>query len=132
MRKVHHRRYIKLEVDEENHLLVQTWLKPCTSKEFRRGQLHMLKYFEKYKCSTFISNTLKAGALNQSDSEWAATDVTPKIKSLGAETIHFVIPENSFAMLAIRNFEKKDKEITKINTCFHSTLSEAIDAALKG
>lgn len=126
MKRVYRKRYIKLEIDESRKLMVQSWLNFCSSKEFRRGQLETIKQFEKYGCKYFISNTLKAGALAQEDSDWAATEITPKLLAFGMPALNFIIPENKFAMLAIRNLREKETEVSDTLINYFTTLEEAI------
>ena len=127
MKKVYRRSYFKLEVDEERQLMVQSWLSYCTSREFRKVQLITVKYFQKYNCKYFISNTTKAGVLDPNDTEWAAEVVTPQLMEAGMEVLNFIVPENQFALMAIRNYEESNRDAFKVKTNIFKSVEDAIE-----
>ena len=131
MKRVYIRTYIKIEIDETNGILVRTWLSYTTSKEFRKGQLLTIKFFQKYNCIHFISDTSKSGVISETDLDWAAKVITPQLIESGMKTLNFVIPEGNFGKLAVRNYEELDKATNQTPICYHSNIKLAIEAVLK-
>jgi hypothetical protein len=126
MKRVYKKSFIKLEVDQDSGLMIQTWLTFCTPEEFRKGQLETVAKFEEFKCKHFISNATKAGALPQEETDWAAEVISPALHKLGMPCINFVIPENKFAVLAIKNLVEKNQERQNVPFKYFPSVEEAI------
>lgn len=99
---------VHIEYFPEKKLIIQTWSDFVPSELFRQAIDATVKFVKVNKVESIISDTLKQRAIKPEDSEYAAS-VMPVLFENGLKAMAFIIPENIFTKLALKNFADKDK-----------------------
>jgi hypothetical protein len=101
-------KYLRIEVDKNQDLMVQTWKGNVSSEEYREGVLKVLEIFREQKVSKVISDTKEQANVKKEDVDFEEKLVPEFIKS-GMKCYAFVIPTNSFAKLSVERFKKESE-----------------------
>jgi hypothetical protein len=110
------KKFLKIEVDKANSLLIQHWFGFSTSEQFHEGILKALEIFRKEKLTKMISDTKNAAVVSKEETDFAASIVPDFIKA-GLSKLVFVVPTNVFAQLSVENFKKGTDSILKLQYC---------------
>lgn len=118
---VHQNSNVKIEYDQTNKRLTQTWIGFISSKEFRIAIDKTLEFALQNQVVTIISDTLNQGVVKPEDTEYAA-GIMPGLFKKGLRKMAFVIPENIFTQLSLKKFADKEKNE---NVQYFKSISDA-------
>lgn len=107
--------YSKINHLAESKTLVQVWKKFCMPEDFRITQIKTVELFKAKKCVNLISDTTNAGVLRKEETEWAAQTITPQLIEAGLKEINFVVPNNVFTQMTLKNLHKQEQGSLPLN-----------------
>jgi hypothetical protein len=105
---VHQNSNVKIEYNQADMRLTQTWTGFISSKEFRIAIDKTRAFAINNKVVSIISDTLNQGVVKPEDTEYAAS-IMPDLFKSGLKKMAFVIPENIFTQLSLKKFADKEK-----------------------
>lgn len=105
---VHQNSNVKIEYNQANLRLTQTWTGFISSKDFKIAIDKTREFAIKNKVVSIISDTLNQGVVKPEDTEYAAS-IMPDLFKSGLKKMAFVIPENIFTQLSLKKFADKEK-----------------------
>lgn len=106
--KVLDEKFVTIEFDPSQSLLTQTWLGFITSDNFRRAIDKTVEFSKENSVKLLISDTTQLSIVRREDTEYAAS-VMPELIQNGLKRMAFVLSENAFAQMSVKNFESQTK-----------------------
>jgi hypothetical protein len=106
--KVLDEKFVTIEYDPANSLLTQTWLGFITSDNFRKAIDKTVEFSKENPVTALISDTSQLSIVRREDTEYAAS-VMPELIQNGLKKMAFVLSENAFAQMSVKNFESQTK-----------------------
>ncbi|MEM9981124.1 MAG: chorismate lyase [Bacteroidota bacterium] len=120
-----------LEYDEETSCVIAHFLGYMTSKEFRsflnEGLKLCIKHKQKGKPIYWLADTRNHSIQSKEDTDWVAHNWNIRALSIGIKHVAFVLPENLFGELSIKNYVKESDRIAEDHMV--SATFETIDKA---
>jgi hypothetical protein len=99
----------QIEYITEQKLLIQTWNGFVTSDIFRKMIDRTVAFSRESAVETIISDTSLMSIVKKEDTEYAAS-VMPALIANGLKKMAFVLPENVFTQMSVKNFETRTKD----------------------
>ena len=104
----------KLEYDETVPCVKGTFSGFMSSEDFRqflnKGLEYCIKYKKEGKPFLWLADTRLHSVQSKADTNWVATDWTPIALQNGIQYVAFVLPENVFGELSVRNYVNEAKK----------------------
>ena len=119
--------YVAIEYDKKRKVIIQTWYDYVPSEIFRFAIDKTVKFAKEKDVFGIISNALLQNVLPKEDVEYAASAI-PQLKDEGVEVMAFVIPQNIFTQISLKNFEKTQNEL---ETQYFTTYKRAFTKSKK-
>lgn len=119
-------RFLTVEVDAKNGLMVQTWSGFCNSEELKEAHKKSIKLFKDNGCKNLVCDTKGASVLKQEDTDWVAQNVTPALAQAGLKALNFVIPDSAFARMSVKNIEDGEKKSGLVNVNYFGSKEDAL------
>lgn len=101
-------KFVYIDYDAENEILTQTWLGFISSENFRRAIDKTVDFSKEKTVKSIISDTSQLSIVRREDTEYAAS-VMPELIQNGLQRMAFVLSENAFAQMSVKNFENQTK-----------------------
>ncbi len=106
--KILDEKFVTIEFEPANALLTQTWLGFITSENFRKAIDKTVEFSKENSIKALISDTSQLSIVRREDTEYAAS-VMPNLIQSGLRKMAFVLSENAFAQMSVKNFESQTK-----------------------
>lgn len=104
----------KLEYDESVPCVRATFSGFMSSEDFKlflnEGLRYMIKYKKPGEPFLWLADTRLHSVQSKSDTNWVATDWNPLALKNGIQYVAFVLPENIFGELSVRNYVSEAKK----------------------
>ncbi len=101
-------KFVRLEYDSVNNLIIQTWIGFISSENFKRAIDSTISFSERNPVKGIISDTSQLSIVRREDTEYAAS-IMPRLIKNGLKKMAFVLSENAFAQMSVKNFENQTK-----------------------
>lgn len=115
--------FVSIAVDKENHSILVSWKKKCSSKEYRNTLIHALEIAQDLQLNSWISDLTEETAISIEDEQWLTNDFMPKAKNNFVK-VAFVLNDEVLCNSRIVNLHTKLKDCPSASAYF-STLQEA-------
>ena len=101
-------KHLTLEYNEELKAIIQIWKGYFPSNSFRAGVLRTNKLFEKMRpVRKFLVDISTSSVISEEDTTWAARTAIPQAIDNGLKYYGFVLPENVFTQVSLKNFQEQ-------------------------
>ena len=104
----------KLEYDESVPCVKASFTGFMSSDDFKlflnRGLEYCIKYKKEGQPFLWLADTRLHSVQSKSDTNWVATDWNPVALKNGIQYVAFVLPENVFGELSVRNYVNEAKK----------------------
>ena len=84
--------FITIDYNEEHNAILQRWLIPPLSTEFREGLNTVIRAMEHFKTGKWVSDTCELGTVAVEDQEWIIADWLPRALEAGYSQIALIMP----------------------------------------
>jgi len=101
-------KYVHIEYDDANEILIQTWLGFISSENFRKAIDKTVEFSKTKPVKAIISDTSQLAIVRREDTEYAAS-IMPALIEKGLRKMAFVLSDNTFAQMSVKNFESQTK-----------------------
>ncbi|UII21390.1 hypothetical protein [Fulvivirga ligni] len=122
-----------LEYDESVPCVIGRFNGFMKSEEFRSFLLKGLDYCKQYKPKgkpiMWLADTRAHSVQQKEDTDWVATDWNPKALEAGVAYVAFIVPENVFGEMAVKNYMNQTAKYGK--ETMHIGMFSTIDQAKK-
>lgn len=100
-------KHLFLAYDEDLKAIIQVWKGFFSSESFREGVNKTNQLFAMKKpVSKFLVDISESSVIKKEDTEWAAKNAIPIAIKNGLKYYGFVLPENIFTQVSLKNFRQ--------------------------
>ncbi|MDJ1500536.1 hypothetical protein [Xanthocytophaga agilis] len=112
--KILEEKFVNIDYDAASETLIQTWLGFISSENFRNAIDKTVDISREKNVRAIISDTSQLSIVRREDTEYAAS-VMPELIQNGLKRMAFVLSENAFAQMSVKNFSTQTKEKVEEN-----------------
>ncbi|WP_020529596.1 hypothetical protein [Flexithrix dorotheae] len=123
--------FFKLEFIEELNLSHLTFLKKCTSDQYRLAYGQLVELFKSKGHHNHITDTSTMGVIGVEDQQWVKANVVPNMRKFADSTkklnIALILGDDIFATFAAKNIARNFMDKQNIDIHYFAGETEAFD-----
>ncbi|AYB32054.1 hypothetical protein [Chryseolinea soli] len=117
--------FVTYSYDKVNHVIVQKWLAPPNSVEFRDGVKSLIEVMGHFNTGKVISDTTFLGIIQPKDQRWVSTEWIHGALMVGYSHLAVIVSEDALTQMSVEGIVNQ-----RVAVAFPTAYFKSMEAAI--